>query len=69
MSGFFVNPLGSNRWYANFFTKLSSGTPYCSAIEVSVPTVSIKPPMVLPSFDIVMKSSPGWPSSYKPTVM
>ena len=36
MSGFLVKPDGSKRWWANFFTRLSSGTPYCRAIEVSV---------------------------------
>ena len=69
MSGFFVKPLGSKREYANLLTMLWSGTPYCSAIEVSAPTVSMSPPIVLPSFCIWMNSSPGWPSSNMPTVM
>ena len=34
-----------------------------------VPIVSIRPPIVLPSLAIVMNSSPGEPSSNRPTVM
>jgi preprotein translocase subunit YajC len=37
--------------------------------EVEVAKASIKPEIVLPSLDIVQNSSPGWPSSNKPTVM
>ena len=33
MSGFLVKPDGSKRWWANFFTSASSGTPYCSAMR------------------------------------
>jgi hypothetical protein len=36
---------------------------------VSVPRLSIKPPMVEPSLAIVMNNSPGWLSSNNPTVM
>jgi len=39
------------------------GTPYCSAIEIAVAKESIKPEMVEPSLDMVIKISPGWPSS------
>ena len=35
---------------------------------VKVPMQSIKPPIVEPSFAMVMNSSPGRPSSNKPTV-
>ena len=35
---------------------------------IAVPNESIRPPMVEPSLDMVMKSSPGWPSTYMPTV-
>src|SRR5262249_16247530 len=47
----------------------STGTPYCSDSDVRVPIVSISPPIVLPSLAMVMKSSPGLPSSKSPTVM
>jgi len=53
----------------NLFTRLSTGTPYCKANEVSVAIVSISPEMVLPSLEMVMKISPGLPSAYMPTVM
>ena len=57
-------------WAAN--ARADSGTRYVamrgSATLVAVPRESIKPPIVEPSFAIVMKSSPGWPSSNSPTV-
>ena len=62
MSGFLVNPAGSNRLWANLLTKTSSGTPYCRPIEIDVPSTSIRPPIVEPSLAIVMKTSPGRPS-------
>ena len=37
MSGFLVNPAGSNRLCENLLTKTSSGTPYCRPIEIAVP--------------------------------
>ena len=67
MSGFLVKPDGSKRTWLNFETSTSSGTPYWSAMEVSTPIVSIRPEIVLPSFAILMKISPGAPSSKKPT--
>ena len=69
MSGFLVCPIGSKRVCENLFTYTSSGTPYCKLIDTAVPKQSIKPPMVLPSLAMVMNSSPGRPSSYRPTVM
>ena len=59
MSGFLVNPAGSNRLWANLLTKTSSGTPYCRPIEIAVPRTSIRPPIVEPSLAIVMKSFAG----------
>ena len=59
MSGFFVNPLGSNRLCANFWHSSCTGTPYCRHSEIAVPNESIVPPTVLPSLAIVMNSSPG----------
>ena len=56
-------PIGSKRWWANLLTMLSTGTPYWSARLMAVPSESIRPPMVEPSFAMVMKSSPGLPSS------
>src|SRR5881409_3534052 len=66
MSGFLVKPDGSKRTWLNLETSTSSGTPYCSAIEVRTPIVSIRPEIVLPSLAILMKISPGVPSSWKP---
>ena len=56
-------PIGSKRWWANLLTMLSTGTPYWSARLMAVPSESIRPPIVDPSFAMVMKSSPGLPSS------
>ncbi len=36
---------------------------------MAVAKPSISPEMVEPSLAMVMKISPGWPSSYRPTVM
>ena len=62
-----------NRWHTcpnSGQTNASSGTPYCSDMEVSVPMVSIRPPMVLPSLAMVMNNSPGaLSSSNRPTVI
>ena len=69
MSGFFVWPIGSKRVCENLLTYTSSGTPYCRLIETAVPKQSIRPPIVLPSLAMVMNSSPGRPSGYRPTVM
>ena len=40
-----------------------------ASTETSVAMVSIRPPVVEPSLAMVMKTSPGEPSSYRPTVM
>ena len=57
-----VNPLGSNRTWANLFTRSRSGTPYWSATDTVVAKLSISPETVEPSFAIFRKISPGWPS-------
>ena len=69
ISGFLVKPEGSKRTCENFSTSASSGTPYCSAIEIEVAKASIRPEMVEPSLAMTRKISPGLPSSYMPTVM
>ncbi|OPZ97137.1 MAG: hypothetical protein BWY71_01712 [Planctomycetes bacterium ADurb.Bin412] len=66
--GLFVNPAGSNREWLNLATSELSGTPYCKASDTHVPNESMRPPTVLPSLAMVINSSPGWPSSYNPTV-
>ena len=38
-------------------------------MEIAVAKESIRPEIVEPSFDMVIKISPGWPSSYMPAVM
>src|SRR5688572_24749702 len=53
----------------NLSTRASRGTPYCNVSEIAVAKESIRPEIVEPSFDIVRKISPGWPSSKSPTVM
>ncbi len=58
-----MKPDGSKRTWLNLLTSASSGTPYCSASDVSVAIVSIRPEIVLPSLAILMKISPGVPSS------
>jgi len=68
ISGFPDQPLGSNRVWLNFEVNTRSGTPYCKARETAVAKQSINPETVDPSFAVVMKISPGWPSSYSPTV-
>ena len=64
-----VHPLGSNRTCANLSTRNLIGTPYCKLKLTAVAKASISPEIVDPSFAIVMKISPGKPSSYIPTVM
>ncbi len=64
-----VHPLGSNRTCANLSTRNFIGTPYCRLKLTAVANASIRPEIVEPSFAIVMKISPGAPSSYIPTVM
>ena len=68
MSECVVIPLGSKRVWLNLLTSTSAGTPYWSAMEVSVATVSMRPETVEPSFAITTKISPGEPSSYSPMV-
>ena len=56
--------------YANFWTKVSSGTPYWRPIEIAVAKAFIMPLIVEPSFPMsVRKISPTVPSSYMPAVM
>src|SRR6516162_2187911 len=64
-----VHPHGSNRTCENLSTRNRRGTPYCSDRLVTTAIESIRPEIVEPSFAIVMKISPGVPSSYMPTVM
>ena len=59
MSLLFVQPLGSNRTWLNFSTKVCSGTPYCSVSEMAVAKLSIRPLIVEPSLAMRMKISPG----------
>src|ERR1700683_2710682 len=69
MSLLCVMPLGSKRTCSNLRTRDSTGTPYWRLTETRVAMQSIRPPMVLPSLAMVMKTSPGAPSWYRPTVM
>ena len=64
-----MRPVGSKRMWLNLCTRSVSGTPYCRVSEIDVAKASIMPEIVLPSFAIVRKISPGEPSSYMPTVM
>jgi len=66
--GFLVKPLGSKRVWLNFSTKTRKGTPYWRAKLMAVAKTSIRPLIVLPSLAMVQKSSPGVPSSKRPTV-
>ncbi len=68
-SGLPVKPDGSKRTWLNLDTRSRSGTPYWSAMEVIVASVSMSPLTVEPSLAILRKISPGWPSGYRPTVM
>ena len=61
-------PEGSKRTCENLSIRTFKGTPYCRAREIAVAKESIRPEMVLPSFAITRKISPGCPSSYIPTV-
>src|SRR5258708_15926510 len=54
--------------WLNFAQRTLSGTPYCSAKDTAVANESIKPETVEPSFEILIKISPGRPSSNRPTV-
>jgi hypothetical protein len=57
-----VKPLGSNRTWANLFTRSRSGTPYWSATDTVVANESMRPLTVEPSLAIFRKISPGCPS-------
>ncbi len=69
ISLFVVMPMGSKRECAILVQSTSSGTPYCRFIDMLVAHMSITPESVEPSLFILMKISPGAPSSYMPTVM
>ena len=62
MSGSSVIPAGSKRMLTNFDTYVSSGTPYCRAMEIAMEKASITPASVEPCLDIFTNSSPR-PSS------
>jgi hypothetical protein len=59
ISGFAVKPDGSNRTWANLWTRSCSGTPYCRATLTVVAKLSIRPEIVEPSLAILRKISPG----------
>src|SRR3989338_5700401 len=69
MLGLLVKPEGSNLVWTKRLTRVFKGTPYCRPTEMEVAKESIRPEITLPSLDILIKISPGWPSSYKPTVI
>src|SRR5258705_428173 len=62
-----LRPFG--REFVSLSTRALSGTPYCKPIEIESASPSMKPESVEPSFAILMKISPGLPSSYIPTMM
>ncbi len=62
-------PEGSNRVFSSLSTNTFSGTPYCKPSEMVSASPSITPESVEPSLAILMKTSPGRPSSYIPTVI
>ena len=61
-SGSSVIPAGSNRMLVNFSTNVSSGTPYCRAIETAIEKASMTPARVEPCLPSFRNSSPR-PSS------
>ncbi len=69
MSGSSVMPAGSKRMFMNFSTYVSSGTPYCSAIETASENASITPASVDPCLPSFRKTSPRPLSGYDPAVM
>ena len=69
MLAFAVMPDGSKRVFSSLSTNTFSGTPYCRPSEMVSASPSITPESVEPSLDILMKISPGRPSSYMPTVI
>src|SRR4051794_15879279 len=58
MSASSVMPAGSKRMLVNFATYVSSGTPYCSAIDTDTENASITPASVELCFDISLKGVP-----------
>ena len=69
MSGSSVSPAGSKRMLTNFETYASSGTPYCSAIEIAIENASITPARVEPCLPSLRNTSPRPSSGYDPAVM
>ncbi len=67
-SGSSVRPAGSNRMFVNFSTYVSSGTPYCSAIETAIEKASITPASVEPCLPNLRNTSPRPSSGYDPAV-
>src|SRR5690349_17695043 len=68
MSESSVIPAGSNRMLVNLATNVSSGTPYCSPIEMATENASITPASVEPCLDILRKTSPSPSSGYDDAV-
>lgn len=62
-SGSSVMPAGSKRMFVNFSDEGPSGTPYCSATEVTIEKASMTPASVEPRFPNFRKTSPRRPSS------
>ena len=62
-SGSSVMPAGSKRMFVNFSTNVSSGTPYCSATEVTIEKASMTPASVEPCLPNLRNTSPRRPSS------
>src|SRR3954447_21526510 len=69
MSGSSVMPAGSKRMLVNFWTYVSSGTPYCRAMEMAIEKASITPASVEPCLPSLRKTSPRPSSGYDPAVM
>ena len=68
-SGSSVMPAGSNFRFVNFWTYVSSGTPYWSAIEMAIEKASITPARVEPCLPSLRNNSPRRPSVYSDEVM
>src|ERR671930_943992 len=69
MSESSVSPAGSKRMLVNFWTYVSSGTPYCNAIEIAIEKASITPASVEPCLPSLRNTSPSPLSGYEPAVM
>src|SRR6266516_4642343 len=69
MSGSSVRPAGSKRMLVNFCTYCSSGTPYCSAMEIAIEKASMTPARVDPCLPSLRNTSPSPSSGYDPAVM